>query len=63
MHEPLRLHLLAEALDLTKQGALYYATLHYTVLRCSLELQSSEEPTTFGPSMKEQRQGEVLCLV
>ena len=35
MHEPLRLHLLAEALDLTKQGALYYATLHYTVLRCS----------------------------
>ena len=38
MNEPLRLHLLAEALDLTIQGALHYTTLYYTVLCCSLEL-------------------------
>ena len=38
MNEPLHLHLVAEALDLTIQGTLYYTTLHYTVLCCSLEL-------------------------
>ena len=37
MNEPLHLHLVAEALDLTIQGVLYYSTLYYTVLCCSLE--------------------------
>ena len=32
MNEPLHLHLLAKALDLTAQGAVYYTTLYYTVL-------------------------------